>query len=337
MKNVFFTAVAACSLFIGGCKNSKDAPNVSHIQVNTKFIRYDSSFFGIDTNQVETELDRLFDNNPAFTRDYLYQVLALPPQPDSVPTQVRKFIRTYQSVFEDAQKLYGKFEPLQKELTKSLQYAKYYFPEQQLPEDITLFVGPINSFANVVTETGLGVGLQLYLGATHPLYLTEEGQMLYPQFISRKFTQEYLLINTLQSLLEDWFPPLPPGKSLVAQMIEIGKRKYVLSKLFPGMADSLILGYTDNQMKGCLKSEAFIWAFFAQNNLLFETQPALIQEFVSDGPHTAAISLEAPGNIGAFTGLAIVRKWMDKNKNSSLTELMKKDPLQLFEEAKYKP
>lgn len=337
MKKVFFIALAACSLFIWSCKNTSDTPNVSHIQINTTFIRFDSLFFGLDTNRVESELDRLFNNNPAFTRDYLYQILALPPQPDSVPPQVKGFIRTYKSVFEDAQKLYSKFDSLQKELTKCLQYAKFYFPEQQLPQDITLFIGPINSFANVVTETGLGIGLQLYLGASHPLYLTEEGQMLYPQFISRKFTQEYLLMNTMQSMLEDWFPPMPPGKPLIAQMIEIGKRKYVLSKLFPNKADSLVLGYTDSQMKGCLKSEAFIWAFFAQNNLLFETQPALIQEFVSDGPNTAAISLDAPGNIGAFTGLAIVRKWMDKNKNSSLTELMKKDPLRLFEEAKYKP
>lgn len=310
---------------------------MSHIQVNTEFIRYDSLFFQIDTNQVDAELDRLFNNNPAFTRDYLYQILALPPQPDSVPLQVKKFIRTYQSVFEDAQKSYSNLGPIKKDLLQSLQFANFYFPEQTLPENITLFIGPINSFANVVTETGLGIGLQLYLGATHPLYLSEEGQMLYPKFISRKFTKEYLLINTMQSLLEDWFPPLPPGKPLIAQMIEIGKRKFVLSRLFPNMNDSLLLGYTDSQMKGCIKSETFIWAFFAQNNLLFETQPALIQEFVSDGPNTAAISLDAPGNIGAFTGLAIVRKWMDKNKNSSLTELMKKDALQIFEEAKYKP
>ena len=86
-----------------------------------------------------------------------------------------------------------------------------------------------------------------------------------------------------------------------------------------------------------MKAKKNIWSFFVQNDMLFNTDPNLTRDYMSDGPNTPALGTSSPGNIGQFTGWQIVKKWMDKNPTVSLEELMKKKPRDIFNESKYKP
>jgi hypothetical protein len=133
------------------------------------------------------------------------------------------------------------------------------------------------------------------------------------------------------------YPEQMSGKPLIAQMVELGKRMYVVDHLLPQLSDTLITGYSLKQLDACLNNEKNIWSFFIQNDLLYKSDPQLIREYVTDGPFTQAFGKESPGNIGQFLGWQIVKKWMNKNKQLGFEALMKKDPVQLFEEAKYKP
>jgi hypothetical protein len=187
-----------------------------------------------------------------------------------------------------------------------------------LPTKLISFIGPINSYGNIITANALAVGLQLYMGGDYPLYLSEAGQQMYPRFISRRFDPAYIPVNCMKNIIDDMYPNSGMGLPLVEQMVESGKRMYVLDQLLPNMPDTLKTGYTAQQLEGSYESEKNIWSFFVQNDLLYKADPNLTRDYMSDGPNTPALGDASPGNIGQFVGMQIVAKWMEKNKNLAL-------------------
>jgi uncharacterized protein YjaZ len=63
----------------------------------------------------------------------------------------------------------------------------------------------------------------------------------------------------------------------------------------------------------------------------------VIKNYIGDSPKTQELGEAAPGNIGAFAGWQIVKKYMQKNPKLTLKQLMAVDAETLFSEAKYKP
>ena len=133
------------------------------------------------------------------------------------------------------------------------------------------------------------------------------------------------------------FPDESTGRHLVLQMVEKGKRMYLLDHLMPRTPDTLKIGYTENQLKGCYSNEGLIWNYFLTNSLLYSNDPAMIKNYIGESPNTPEFGEGAPGNIGLFTGWQIVKKYMEKNESLSFEELMKTDSKKLFEESKYRP
>ena len=120
-------------------------------------------------------------------------------------------------------------------------------------------------------------------------------------------------------------------------MIEKGKRLYFLSKLVPDKKEFLLIGYTKEQLKGCYDREAEIWDLFVKNSLLQVTDKNLVKNFIDEGPKPQELGEGSPGNIGSFCGWQIVKKYMQKNGDISLSKLMSTDAETIFQETKYKP
>jgi hypothetical protein len=199
------------------------------------------------------------------------------------------------------------------------------------------FEGSLGGYGDVITHDALAVGLQLHMGRNFSLYMSEMGQSLYPSYISRRFTPEYIPVNCTKNIIDDLYPDQSTGKHLVIQMVEKGKRLYLLDKLMPFTHDSLKIGYTESQLKGCYNNEGLIWNYFLTNGLLYNNDPAMIKNYIGESPNTPEFGEGAPGNIGLFTGWQIVKKYMDKNETLSPDELMKTDSKKIFEESKYRP
>ena len=71
--------------------------------------------------------------------------------------------------------------------------------------------------------------------------------------------------------------------------------------------------------------------------LVFNNDPSIIKNYVGDSPNTPEFGEGAPGNIALFVGWQIVNRYVEKNENITLDELMAMDPRKLFEESKYRP
>ena len=335
MKRVLFVLVIILNCY--SCSNEKHAPDVSNIHVSVELERFDKDLFSIDTNNVPEALNHLQQQYGSFLNDYLYNIMVLPPQPDSVAQRIKMFLHDYSFVYNTVQKQFRGFGDEMRDITKGLQYAKYYFPTYKTPPHVITFIGPVEGYGNVLTQSGLAVGLQLYLGKDFPVYHSEFISEVYPEYQQRRFEPAYIPVNCMKNIISDIYPEKNNGDPLIYQMIDAGKRLYMLDHFLPQTADSLKTGYTEKQLEGCYDNEADIWNYFVQNNLLFITDPIQIRDYMVDGPHTEAFGESSPGFLGQFVGWQIVKKWMGDHDKTTLPQLINTPEKQIYDEAKYKP
>lgn len=335
MKRIFF-ALAICICAVS-CGDKKNTPDVSDIKVQLDVKRFDKDFFTLDTSNVEVSLNKLQQQYPNFLNDYLYNILGIEPKPDSVTSKVKRFIFDYKPIYDSVQAVFASTDKIEKEIKTGFQFVKHYFPDYKLPEHIVTFVGPIEGYANVLTSEGLAVGLQLYLGSNCSFYQMGYVREVYAEYQSRRFAPEYIPVNCMKNIMDDIYPVANPDQPLIYQMIEAGKRLYLLNQLLPETSEAIKAGYTQTQLEGCYANEAMIWNFFLQNNLLYVTDPSQTRDYLADGPKTEILGEGSPGFIGQFVGLQIVKKWIGEDDKRTLPELLKTPAKQIFEEAKYKP
>lgn len=339
--------VAIFLLSIVACGNKKNIPDVSKVQVQLTTQRFEQDFFTIDTTQLDASLQMLFNKYPVFMVDYLQNILASNPQPDTIMQNVKLFINAYSKIYETTQSTFTNFNSIEKEIKQGFQFIKYYFPNYKLPTQLVTYIGPWDAMFMLSNNTSgsgvmrddsiMGIGLQLSLGNNFPLYKDGALQSLYPAFISKRFDPKYITTNALNVIIDDLYTSRNLGKPLVEQMIEAGKRLYLSDAFLPYTADSIKTGYTQAQLEGCIKNEANIWNFFVTNDLLFTTEPSIIKDYMTDAPNTPALGEQSPGNIGQFVGWQIVKQWMKKNDTKKLEDLLKTSAKEIFETSKYKP
>lgn len=322
--------------FILGCGRNS-GPDVSEINVPLEVRRFDNDFFNIDTSAIAVSLDKLEQKYPDFLKDYLFNILALAPPLDSAAERVKLFLRDYRAVYDTSLLVFPDFAKESAQIKTGLQHVKYYFPEYPLPTKIITFIGPMEGYANVLTSEGLAVGLQLYLGKDFSLYQSDYISQIYPQYQSRRFESSYIPVNCMKNIVDDLYPAEHPDQPLIFQMIDAGKKLYLLDRFLPDAPDTLKTGYTTEQLKGCFENEGLIWNYFLQNNLLYQSDPGLTRDYMNDGPKTEAIGEASPGFIGQFVGWQIVKKYMEQFPEKTLKSLLATPNKEIFEVAKYKP
>jgi hypothetical protein len=335
-KSVLFLLIIV--IFIA-CGNKKGIPDVSNIKINIPVERFDQDFFSIDTNHIREGLQKMQYKHPDFYVDFMQLILGVNGSDTGKNTLLvtKEFLRGYLSIYDSLQLIYNKTNWLQKDLEKGFQFVKYYFPNYRTGKAI-LFVGPFDSPGVAITRSGIAIGLQQYAGKNFSVYQTTPGQELFPLYISRRFSPEYITANCMKAVAEDIFPDQSNGKPLIEQMIEKGKQWYLLEKFLPTTPDSIKTGYTKQQLDWCHENEGLIWSYLVKNEDLNSLNPSVIQTYIGEGPFTQGFSQElSPGNIGQWIGWQIVKKYVSKNPGLKPEEIMKTEARKILEEAKYKP
>jgi hypothetical protein len=338
------TAYFLLLVFIISCKSKKDIPDVSKIKADVRIERFDKDLFAIDTNNIESGLSGLSQKYPELTQIFVQNILGL-DNADAVGG-VKQFLSLSQSIRDTVNDVFKNTDGLQKEFEQTFKLVKYYFPSYTIPKIITI-VGPVDALAqgssgptpNFLRPEFLGISLQFYLGKDFSVYSDPffiEG--VAPSYRSRRFSKEYILPDAMQLVIDNLFPEKSADKPLVEQMIERGKRWWLLDKILPTTADTIKTGYTKQQLDWCIENEGLIWSFIVRNNELYSINPAVIQTYIGEGPFTQGFSQElSPGNIGQWIGWQIVKKFMEKNPDMKPEELMNIEPKKILDEAKYKP
>lgn len=346
MKNgnlLFLIVVFLCS-----CSGS-GTPDVSNVKVEIKLERFDRDFFRMDTNNIQKSLKELQKGYPGFLTEYIENILGLALDSVSINESktsdaVRQFIRDYKPIKDSCEKIFGDFSVEEKEVLKALKFVKFYFPKYHLPGKLITFIGPMDAFfstsfgiqGDIITPLALGIGLQLHLGKDFSFYTGDVGRDLYPEYISYNFDPKHIAVNAMKNIVDDLYPGRQGG-SLIESMVNSGRRYYLLTKFLPGTGEDVLLGYTQVQMKSSQHNESVIWDFFLNNDLLNNSDPNIIKNYVGPSPKTQEFGEGSPGNLGSFAGLQIVKKFMDQNQKVTLDSLMQLPPREIYERSKYKP
>lgn len=330
---------AIAALFLASCgNNTPDAPNVSSVQVPYQSFPFYRDFSSLDVNDITGSLNKLKTKYPGFLDFYLDTLagFAFHHQYNDTNQLLKGFFthKDYVGLMDTVNKAFPETKKLDEQLKSSFQYIKYYDSTFEIPQQVYYFVSGLNGY-NVVyqNEKNIGIGLDFFLGRKFAPYAS----VGVPDYATIRNTPENIPVWVGNMIYEDKYPFVYEEKNLLDMMIQKGKELYFLEKITPYLNDSTRLGYTTAQMNWSLENEPLIYNFLIQNKLLFENDLQKIMRFVSDGPNTAGMPPESPGNIGSFIGWKIVRKYMEQAKISMHELLELKDAQKILEGAKYKP
>ncbi|WP_162555926.1 gliding motility lipoprotein GldB [Reichenbachiella versicolor] len=217
-----------------------------------------------------------------------------------------------------------------KQLEHAYQFVKYHYPETKVPRLQTMVSGLYNDL--YISDSLIVVGLDYLIGMNgsfHPNNI--------PKYMVRRYMRESMA-PIIMSFVSNEFNQIDQKHgTLLADMVNIGKSYYFVKQSMPCIPDSLIIGYTSEEMRLAKSNQEVIWANFIENELLYETDHFMKNKFVGEAPNVFEISEKCPGRIGAWIGWQIVNKYMEEN-DVTIQELMAEtDAHKIFQMSKYKP
>tara|TARA_B100000929_G_scaffold285209_1_gene268492 strand:+ start:307 stop:1266 length:960 start_codon:yes stop_codon:yes gene_type:complete len=316
LKRSWFLLLIVC-LF--SCdKKSETEAEIEKIEVDFKLIRFDQEF----AETTEEELPVLKSNYPfLFPEQY----------PDSI--WVQKLNDSIQEeVNTEVNKKFPEFSAENDDLYSLFQHVKYYFPDFQAPDVIT--VTSEVDYKNKVIYTGdyLFISLDTYLGEDHRFYLGMQ------EYFKKNFTKDQILPDAALEIAKEYVPKAD-SRTFLSHMLYYGKLLYLKDRFIPFKTDAEKIGYSEEELVWAQANEDQVWRYFIENELIFDTDSQLFTRFLYPGPFSKfylQLDAESPARLGQFIGWNIIKSYMDKN-DVSIQKMLNTPSEEIFNKAKYKP
>ena len=347
MKILKLIPTALILLLLAGCNGcnkskSREKPDVTGIHLDVKLMRFDNDLFDFRTKDYDQQVAFMRNKYGPFYDFYIdHFVIGPHPAGDTAHVEreaLTKFLAdTYIDRIQDSINYHFKdTRDIEQDLTQAFKYFKYYFPKAEVPK-----VAGVNSgFALGAFTYGkdmLGAGLDLYMG---PDNIDYDSAGIY-KYLQHKMRREYITRNSMEAMYDLYFgsADMQRGETLIEGMVEKGKKMYFLSYVLPDAPDSMIVGFTATQTKWCEANEYEIWKFLNDKDMLYKNNYMDQKRYLDEGPTTAGMPAEAPGNIGSWIGFQIVNKFMKETDHKIPIQdmVLKYDAKTILNKAKYRP
>jgi len=319
------------------CKQS-NRPDVSHINVDIKVERFDKELFALKDKNLTVVNTTLANKYNLFYDDYVHKMVGMSNFSNEEVLAALFKDQAYTDLTHEVDSIYPNLEVQEKALSETFKYIKYYYPKAKIPKIISFVSG--FAYQMPVGDNYIGIGLDMFLGKDSKFYRAIVQSV--PLYLSRRFTPEYVVPRVAETYAhEELFPEPDENKTLLSKMIFQGKILYFLDQVLPEKtADTLKIGFTNDQLQWSQNFEGDIWAYFLENNFLYETDYQKVQVFLSEGPFTPGLgeNRESAPKLGVWIGWQIVKKYMDQNPDVTLQQLMaEQDSQKILNRSKYKP
>ncbi|HMI07727.1 MAG TPA: gliding motility lipoprotein GldB [Flavobacterium sp.] len=313
----YLLLLLAVSVLISCDKKSKVEKAVEEIPLEIKVERFDKAFFETkpqDLPQLKKQYPFFF---PVGNDDKIWLDKMQNPQ--------------WRELYTEVEKKFGDFDTEKEKIEELFKHIKYYFPETKTPKVITVISEMDYQNKAIYADSLVIVSLELYLGKKHRFYQ-------FPEYLKQNFEPNQIMPDIVTSFAARKIPP-PTDNTMLSQMIYAGKELYLKDILLPEYTDADKMGYTSEQVVWCQENESYMWRFFVENKLLYDTDQKLAPRFINPAPFSKfylEIDNDTPGRTGAWLGWQIVRSYMDNNQ-VALQQMLKMDAREIFEKSKYKP
>lgn len=343
-KQSLYFCFLLLSLGIAGCFSENEiVPDVSHIELDNKLVRFDQLLSALDTNNLETETSMLEGKVPEFYSIFFKNVL---PFQTNTKEGFIKNLRGYLSddriirMQDTTAQIFANFEKESlPNIEKGLKLLKHYFPESVTPNLYTFtseytyqqFIFPDKG------RDGIGIGLDMFLGAKYPYKEIDPNNPAFSNYVTRSFDKSHMAKKVMEILVDDQIGRAP-GSRLLDQMINKGKKLYILDKILPEVHDSILLEYTTNQTEWVQSNELQMWAFFFDQNMFYESNAMKINKYINPSPNSPGMPDAAPGRTANYLGWKIVQAYMKRFPETSIQDLIdEKDTQKIMDKSRYKP
>ena len=309
-----------CLFLLASCQKNEDIP----------FIRLDQQLF---SSKSSDSVRAFLNRNPAVAQLY-FNANGAGNDTALVGELTNRVNNPALITFnQQVQTKFGDLSDLRAELGEAFTAIKKDFPDFRSPKVVTVvtgFMGP----DLVVTDSLIVIGLDYFAG---PKVMYRPQGPEYPQYILRRYDKDYIVPAIVFAISDKYNATNRTDQTMLADMIYYGKGYVFTKTMLPTVADSLIIGYSDKQLTQTFNAQDVVWAHFIDNQLLYQTNPAIKQRYLNERPFTAEIGQAAPGAIGRWLGWRIVGNYQDEHSGVSIAELMRNpDARQIFEQSGYK-
>ena len=299
-------------------KKSETEAKIEKINADFELVRFDRKF--AETTE---------ENLPGLKEEYPF---LFPKQyPDSV--WVNKLSDSIQQEIEtEVAKAFPEFSEETDELHSLFQHVKYYFPEFQVPDVITVTSEVDYKNKTIYTGDYLFVSLDTYLGQDHKFYIGIQ------EYLKKNFRKEQIVADASAEIAENYVPK-PESRTFLSHMLYYGKILYLKDLFIPFKSDAEKIGYTQKELDWARANEDQIWRYFVENELIFDTDSQLYTRFLYPAPFSKfylQLDAESPARLGQFIGRNIIRSYMEKN-DVSIKKMLNTPAEEIFNKANYKP
>jgi hypothetical protein len=317
--------------FLNSCNWNKHRLKVdlSGIKIPQVIIhRYDKDLFSIPLGNLRNGLGAIQSRYLFFLGTDLDNTSSLSEMRDYLmnPRNI-DFHKAVQEKFID-------LSPEEKNLTEAFRHVKYYFPEMNIPRVYSYISGGDYENPVQLTDSVMIIALDTYLGNDFKPYFSD-GVSLYK---AQRMTMDNIVPDCMRAVVSKIAPPGMPANTFLDQMVEAGKRLYLLDAFIPDMAGNLKMDYTPEQFSWISKNESHVWSAIIENRMLYSSDGQTLRLFLADGPFTAAFGKESPPRLGEWIGWQIVKSYMDNHPEITLQQLvLKNDAQEILTQSGYKP
>jgi hypothetical protein len=236
---------------------------------------------------------------------------------------------TLQGLYRDALAAYDSVTDLAKTLGSAFAYLGENLPAMPLPR-VYMHVSGLRQ--NVwVAENLLSLSIDKYLGKDYPLY-----REFFYEYQREKMQPCRMAPDYLTGWLMAEYPFAGNEDVLLERMIYEGKIKYIVSEALPELPLPTLMGFTQSACAWCEKNEGELWKTIVERKHLYTPDLSTTDKYLRETPATF-LSGEAPGHVGLWIGLQIVRRYM-KQTGLGLERLMRENNAQeILTRSGYKP
>jgi hypothetical protein len=314
-----FTSLLIASTFLVSCHRNPLKIDVSAITEEVKIIRFEQELKSLENTPTLEQLYSLRDKYPVFTdlyTDFIIRIGII--EDEDFEQHMHAFLNDTMiiSLFKLVDERFNQFEPVKSELVKAFKHYRYYFPTLDLPEIYTCVSGFNESV--FIAEDFIGISLDKYLG-TNIAYYSLLGL---PRYKQRKMIPEMIPTDILYAWAMSEFDIGENASTLLDHIIHEGKLLYFLEAMMPSAHDTILTGFTARQVEWCKNNERQMWTYLIEHELLFSNKQMDIVRYINDGPQTNGFPSESPARTGAWIGWQIIKRYMKRNKEVTLAQLM---------------
>ena len=315
----------------------KEKVDLTGIEVDINVKRFEQDLFSVSYDSIQGAVNKMNGKYNGFFEIYNYAIIKIGDYKNQAyPEYLKMYLTDFMvnKTFDESQKVFADFTPYKNDLEQAFRYYKYYFPEKEVPNVYT-FIGRDLSHPSIAVDSGvLGVAIDKYMGRNCELYHLAG----FYKYMADKMVPERLVADCIRGWGMSEFPYNDSTNNLLNNIIYEGKIMYFTRKILPEAPDTIITGFTADQLKFCKNNEYNMWNFMVENKLMFSTDYFTINKYVGEGPFTKDFSPESPARAAVWIGYRIIEAFMKKNPKVTFQELMTMDDGQyILERSGYNP